>query len=254
MGQTISTVIIDPRSLMREALASLMESNSYCVVCSVGSAAEIEQGAFRDMQPELVILGALPTASVAEAVSSIRRCWQGAKIIMLFEKASSTDFQRLLASRLDACLPMTVSQRTLIAALQLVVGEQLRVLMVSDSTILGTSEVDVRLEGPPPIASISHSVMPLAESSLAPGGRRVRGLSEREEQVLRALVRGHSNKMIAREYTVTEATVKVHLKAILRKIGVANRTQAAIWALKNAYSANVGEGRMGMEGALSVSA
>lgn len=173
---------------------------------------------------------------------------------MLFEKASSTDFQRLLASRLDACLPMTVSQRTLIAALQLVVGEQLRVLMVSDSTILGTSEVDVRLEGPPPIASISHSVMPLAKSSLAPGGRRVRGLSEREEQVLRALVRGHSNKMIAREYTVTEATVKVHLKAILRKIGVANRTQAAIWALKNAYSANVGEGRMGMEGALSVSA
>jgi two-component system nitrate/nitrite response regulator NarL len=60
------------------------------------------------------------------------------------------------------------------------------------------------------------------------------GLSEREEQILKALVRGHSNKMIARMYSVTEATVKVHMKSILRKIRVANRTQAAIWAIKNA--------------------
>lgn len=254
MGQHIPTVIIDPRSLMREALASLMESNSYRVVCSVGSAAAIEQGAFREMQPELVILGALPIESVAETVSSVRRCWQGAKIIMLFEKASSMDFQRLLASRLDACLPMTVSPRTLIDALQLIVGEQIRVLMVSDSTIQGASEDGATLEGAPRIASISHSVTPLAKSSLAVGGRRVCGLSEREELVLQALVRGHSNKMIAREYTVTEATVKVHLKAILRKIGVANRTQAAIWALKNAYSTSVGESQKGMEGASSMSA
>ena len=57
---------------------------------------------------------------------------------------------------------------------------------------------------------------------------------EREEQILKALVRGQSNKMIARMCCVTEATVKVHMKSILRKIRVANRTQAAIWALKNA--------------------
>jgi two-component system nitrate/nitrite response regulator NarL len=41
--------------------------------------------------------------------------------------------------------------------------------------------------------------------------------------------------MIARMHSVTEATVKVHMKAILRKIRVANRTQAAIWAIRNAY-------------------
>jgi hypothetical protein len=39
--------------------------------------------------------------------------------------------------------------------------------------------------------------------------------------------------MIAREIDISEATVKVHVKAILRKIGAANRTQAAIWALQN---------------------
>jgi two-component system nitrate/nitrite response regulator NarL len=57
-------------------------------------------------------------------------------------------------------------------------------------------------------------------------------LSAREAQVLSYLREGTPNKIIARQFDVTEATVKVHVKAILRKIGVANRTQAAMWASK----------------------
>jgi two-component system nitrate/nitrite response regulator NarL len=67
---------------------------------------------------------------------------------------------------------------------------------------------------------------------------RVRhGLSEREEQILKSVVKGHGNKMIARTLDIAEATVKVHMKSVLRKIRVANRTQAAIWALENGYAA-----------------
>jgi two-component system, NarL family, nitrate/nitrite response regulator NarL len=55
-------------------------------------------------------------------------------------------------------------------------------------------------------------------------------LSQQETRVLRCLVQGESNKIIAREFDIAEATVKVHIKAILRKISVRNRTQAAIWA------------------------
>jgi two-component system, NarL family, nitrate/nitrite response regulator NarL len=55
-------------------------------------------------------------------------------------------------------------------------------------------------------------------------------LSAREAQVLSYLREGTPNKIIARQFDVTEATVKVHVKSILRKIGVANRTQAAMWA------------------------
>jgi DNA-binding NarL/FixJ family response regulator len=62
---------------------------------------------------------------------------------------------------------------------------------------------------------------------------RLYALSDREEQILKALVRGYSNKMIARMHSVTEATIKTHMKRIVRKIRVANRTQAAIWALRN---------------------
>jgi two-component system, NarL family, nitrate/nitrite response regulator NarL len=57
-----------------------------------------------------------------------------------------------------------------------------------------------------------------------------RTLSQRETGVLRCLMQGEPNKTIARQFEITEATVKVHIKAILRKISVRNRTQAAVWA------------------------
>jgi two-component system nitrate/nitrite response regulator NarL len=57
-----------------------------------------------------------------------------------------------------------------------------------------------------------------------------RNLSGREEAILRLLMEGAPNKVIARKLGVAEATVKVHVKAILRKLRAQNRTQAAMWA------------------------
>ena len=65
------------------------------------------------------------------------------------------------------------------------------------------------------------------ENTLAPQ------LSKRERSILRCLIEGDSNKCIARKIDIAEATVKVHVKAILRKIRVQNRTQAAIWGMNN---------------------
>lgn len=68
-------------------------------------------------------------------------------------------------------------------------------------------------------------------------GNQIRGgsvrLSPREGEVLIHVAKGHSNKAIARLLSVTETTVKIHLKNILRKVKADNRTQAAIWALSN---------------------
>src|SRR6476619_8470323 len=58
-------------------------------------------------------------------------------------------------------------------------------------------------------------------------------LSPREKSILRCLIAGDSNKGIARKIDIAEATVKVHVKGILRKIRVQNRTQAAIWAMNH---------------------
>lgn len=68
---------------------------------------------------------------------------------------------------------------------------------------------------------------PSGESEVSIGSAQ---LSRREYDVLCCLMAGYPNKLIARKLDVSEATIKVHVKAILRKLNVMNRTQAAIWA------------------------
>jgi two-component system, NarL family, nitrate/nitrite response regulator NarL len=65
------------------------------------------------------------------------------------------------------------------------------------------------------------------------GNNHAPRLSGRQQLILHCLTEGDSNKTIARKIHIAEATVKVHLKTILRKIRVHNRTQAAIWAMNN---------------------
>jgi two-component system, NarL family, nitrate/nitrite response regulator NarL len=59
-------------------------------------------------------------------------------------------------------------------------------------------------------------------------------------QILACLLNGAQNKQIAYELKISDGTVKVHLKAILKKIRVQNRTQAAIWALNHGIARDVG--------------
>jgi two-component system nitrate/nitrite response regulator NarL len=66
----------------------------------------------------------------------------------------------------------------------------------------------------------------------------VPSLSRREMIILRMLMQGASNKTIALQLVITESTVKVHMKAILRKLRLQNRTQAAIWARNNIDDVN----------------
>jgi two-component system, NarL family, nitrate/nitrite response regulator NarL len=77
------------------------------------------------------------------------------------------------------------------------------------------------------MAGQAAPVLTTTESSDAPN------LSPRERGILGYLVEGHANKVIASKICISEATVKVHIKAILRKIRVHNRTQAAIWAVNS---------------------
>ena len=61
----------------------------------------------------------------------------------------------------------------------------------------------------------------------------VDGLSEREREVLRLVAQGRPNKLIARELSISQKTVKTHLTSVFRTIGVTDRTQAALWAERN---------------------
>jgi len=234
MGKYVVTLIIEPRSLVREGLVSLMTGHSYHVIGGVASTADIDSSLPVADVPRLVILGALPAEEAAPAASCIRELWPDTKIVLLFERASSTDYQNWQASEIDGCIPLSVSPDMLIGTLQQIVDGDLKILVHEAAS-----------RSPIALPSAGLPIAPVVTNEEAQTGAfdgsfsiRVRhGLSEREEQVLRDLVKGLPNKMIARKRDIAEATVKVHLKSILRKIRMANRTQAAIWALENGYGA-----------------
>jgi two-component system nitrate/nitrite response regulator NarL len=232
MEERVATLIIEPCSLVCEALASLMASHSYCVVGGVASTADIDSASLVADVPKLVIFGALPAEEAATAASCIRKLWPKTKIVLLLERASSTDFQKLSVSEIDGCVPLSASPDVLISALQQILDGDFRILIQNTASRSVIAVPSARL----PIASVVKSEK--GRNSDGYFSIQVRhGLSEREEQILKSVVKGHGNKMIARTLDIAEATVKVHMKSVLRKIRVANRTQAAIWALENGYAA-----------------
>ena len=261
MEKRVSTIIIEPRLVLREALELLMGNHSYRVVCGVGSITEISSSVIPD-GPELVILGAQAAASAAKGAEGIRSLWPDSKIIFLFDDASPADFQNLLTSHIDGCIPLFVSPDTLISTLDLIVSMNVRVMVMGDtrpsskSPLAGEKHAQAASKPDKPQSNggdrrglaVAIAVMAPSFPASAAGldkaipadghdyvAPAVFKLSERETQIIDGLVRGYANKVIARRCDISEATVKVHMKSILRKIRVGNRTQAAIWALEHGY-------------------
>ena len=143
---------------------------------------------------------------------AIREAFPTARIVVLADDLSVDVLRAAMGGGADGFLIKNVSPEALIQSLQLIMlGEKVF------PTNLASMLLDMNAAGP------QHSV---------------RGLSPREQEILQALVTGASNKMIAIQLGITEATVKVHLKTLLRKIDVNNRTQAAIWAMNNGFTAD----------------
>jgi two-component system, NarL family, nitrate/nitrite response regulator NarL len=248
-----TTIVVESRLLVREALKSLMEENSYRVVCEVGSISGIGLQTVGCDEPKLVILSAQSAdTALIEAVSA-RRLWPDSKIVLLYEYASPADFQKLLNSDINGCVSWSVSLETLISTLALIVTTDRRVMVganANDPVIQlvppgepHPSEIKHQSDGAEHddiSVSIDAAKSPTigADASIQqrlPALRRYPGLTEREVQILHGLVQGHSNRMIARTCDITKEAVKTHVRSILRKIGVKNRTQAAIWAKENGY-------------------
>ena len=251
MGQKLATVVVESRLLVREALKSLMANHSYRVVCDVGSTAEISGVSTLSDEPKLVILAAQSADKALTEAVSARKLWPDSKIILLYEYLPPADFQKLLMSEINGCVPLFASPDTLISSLDMVVTKDVRVMVVGDTQRLvirtaqpeGSNQsqigVDKLRSDGAEHEDVSVGIGPLPQRPMnVPPVRNHHSLSEREAQMLEGLVKGHPNKVIARTCDIAEATVKVHIKAILRKIRVENRTQAAIWAMSNGYAAD----------------
>ncbi|MBM4405051.1 MAG: hypothetical protein FJ039_02575 [Chloroflexi bacterium] len=88
-------------------------------------------------------------------------------------------------------------------------------------------------EAPPSLEppALPRAAVPDAELTKAPPS----GLSMREVEVVNLIAKGYTNKQIAQELSISDATAKRHIENILRKLGLSSRTQVAIWATQNGY-------------------
>jgi two-component system nitrate/nitrite response regulator NarL len=162
---------------------------------------------------------------VAESIRLLRSLLPDGKVVLVAETDGRIDPQRvLLALSSDAYIFNLGSRDALIKVLELTFLDQ-RVFVFTKS-IATTFKEDVGFTDP------ARGLLPDGPYR---NGINSQSLSPRESQVLTCLTEGKSNKVIARLYNLSEATVKVHLKAILRKTMAHNRTQAAIWGIKHGF-------------------
>jgi len=215
------TTLIEPNQLFREGLKHLLAGTRFDV-SSEFSAREsavrsAPSGAAPDLPiPDLLIIGL--SNSDARDLRPLREAYPATRIVVLADGLTVDSLREAMAAGIDGFLIKDVSPEALIQSLHLI--------------MLGEKVFPTNLA--PMLIQMS---MPTAQPDAS-----FRGLSPREQEILQALVTGASNKLIASRLGITEATVKVHLKTLLRKIDVANRTQAAIWALNHGFGANATNG------------
>ena len=161
---------------------------------------------------------------VAASIRLLRSLLPDGKVVLVAEADGRIDLQRARALSPDACIFNLGSRDALIKVLELTFLDQ-RVFVFARS-IATPSKEDVEF------TDRARGLQSDDPCRLGINGHR---LSLRESQVVTCLVQGKSNKEIARFYNLSEATVKVHLEAILRKTSAQNRTQVAIWAIKHGF-------------------
>jgi two-component system nitrate/nitrite response regulator NarL len=242
---TAVLLIVDNNRLFREGLKRILYNRKFSIQNDVDSFAE----ALWLMQSEKIefnlVVGdpGLDNPREYEAIDAIRRQFPAVKIVILTDKAASPRSEAALRNGVVGFLSKEISSEALRHSLELVLmGEPLVPIVVVQRAhsaplpCMTAQIVDMHSAVPrdPPTRIEEASQAALPAPAVEPEIEVPVGLSGRENQILKCLVDGLSNKLIARELNMAEATVKVHLRALLRKLKAQNRTQAAIWAMKNA--------------------
>ena len=214
LAPTLRVLLADDHAVVRAGLAQLLGTTDDLVV--VGEACDGEQAVAlaRELQPDVVLMDlSMPGLDGTAATRQITASCSGTRVVAL---TSFSDRDRVMAT-LDAgavgYLLKDAAPEEIIRAVRLAAQ--------------GLSPLDPR----------AAQVLLDARTT---GSRPDFGLTPRESEVLVLLTAGLSNKQIALRLGISEATVKAHLTSVFSAIGVADRTQAALWAQRNGL-ARVGD-------------
>lgn len=220
--------ICDQNQLFREGLRSLLAHSQFTVFDAAEALDDLAGQVDPSRKPALIIYG---LDRDDELPAEVRRYHAGmpasAKLVLLANTPTADLLRAAAEAGVHAVLSRNISGEVLQRALEYVLLGQ-RLFPAPQTTVSVGNQIGIE---PPPTslrATPSYERSRLIERTVQ--------LSEREAQILGCLVEGAPNKQIARDLGITEATVKVHIKGLLRKLRVSNRTQAAVWGLHNPYA------------------
>jgi two-component system nitrate/nitrite response regulator NarL len=214
MMEKVNLLISDGNRLFREGLARILASRRLVIAGETRALTEaLDLLRSGDVACDLLLCDPGDSEQEFAALHEIKQEFPEVKTVLLTHRIASSWLETAIESGANAFLPKDISADALRYSLEIVLlGEQI------------FPTVQSLLE--PRHAPMAPTELPMMTSRQVP-------LSNRERQILACLVNGQPNKTIARNLNMAEATVKVHLKALLRKINVQNRTQAAIWGMNH---------------------
>jgi DNA-binding NarL/FixJ family response regulator len=199
--EKIKVMVVDDHPLMRVGVASIVNARSDMTVVAQTDSGEEAVTLFFKHKPDVTLMDLrLPGMSGVDAIRAIRSSHAGARFVVLTTYEGDADIHRASEAGAQGYVIKGMPYQTLVEALQRV-HKGGRFL-------------------PPPVARALASRMPDSD------------LSAREQEVLRLLASGKSNKDIASLLGITEATVKCHVSAILVRLDVSDRTEAVVTALQ----------------------
>jgi DNA-binding NarL/FixJ family response regulator len=224
--QFFATILVGNNILLREGLAGILRSANFRILASVSCADDLLPSKFSKQQPLFLIVhtGVDFNAALGH-IDLFKRGHPDGRVAIVADRYRLGELLSAFRAGVNGYFVDIMACDVFVKSLELVMMGETIFPPAFLSYVL-RAEAD----HPSAAASVeedSHAIIVTAEDTLAPR------LSPREKIILRCLIQGGSNKCIARKLEIAEATVKVHVKAILRKIRVQNRTQAAIWAMNS---------------------
>lgn len=209
-------LLIDDHTLVRKGLEQLLQSRGVEIVASVGNGREgVEQ--VLGLKPDIVLLDMkMPDMNGTETLKQLRAAGVTIPILMLTMSREEHDLQAALRNGAQGYLLKDMDPEDLVPALQ--------------DAMRGNNVVAKEL-----IGSLTRLVQGQSGKSTAkPASTDLLGeLTPRELEILKHLAEGQSNKAIGRALEITDGTVKLHVKSILRKLGVRSRVEAAVLAVEH---------------------
>lgn len=209
----VRILVVDDHTLFRRGLTALLARDPHLQV--VGDAADAGEALRRaqELQPDLILLdNNLPGVNGVDVLPALRDAVPGVRVLMLTVSEDEQDLVAALRGGASGYLLKTIEGDALVAAIA--------------RAMRGESVVAEEMTGKLVAAYREATAAPAP----APPAPKVAQLSPREQEILRGIARGASNKEIARELGIAETTVKIHVQHVLRKLDVSSRVQAAVIA------------------------